>query len=132
MKHSINLKFMVLAIFAVILSFTFTSCSKDDDTLDVTGTTIVGTWVTSSSTNNGTKLKITFSKNNKGSLSILYYDNMGNETGNQTEYFEYVYNSTDHELVIIDSSLAGTWDIVVSSSKMTMENYQYLFSFNKQ
>lgn len=131
MRRLGTFKFMVLTIFATILSFTFTSCSEDES-LDVTGTTLVGTWVTSSVTDNGTKLNITFSKNNQGSLSILYYDGMGNLTGKQTEYFEYVYNSTEHELIIIDSSLSGTWDIVVAASKMTMENYQYLFTFTKQ
>lgn len=124
---------MALAMFVAILSLTFTSCSDDDDNdTSITGTSLVGTWSTGSKAD-GSILRLTFGSNSKGNLSMIEYDEeTGKEIGSISENFEYVYDSNERELVIVGSTLEGRWDIIITASKMTMENYQYRFIFNKQ
>lgn len=122
------IKASVLLLVSVILSVSFSSCSKDDDDEpEVDGGSIgqvsgvVGTW---SQTNSyGTVIDVTFSANNTGSITYTY------PSGSQSvEFFEYKYkvDSDGDETINIlsdDCQLAGEYDVVITPSMITLSGY---------
>lgn len=122
MKRLGIFKFMVLTIFTAVLSFTLASCSEDD-TSDVTGTTIVGTWATYE--NRYEKFILTFNKNGHATQTIEYYNDMGELINQDITPFQYTYDSTEKELTIIggDTEFEGIWTISITASKMALGYY---------
>lgn len=124
MKHLGIFKSMILIIFATILNLTFTSCSEDD-TSDVIGTSIVGTWVTYE--DKYEKFILTFNKNGYATQTIEYYNDLGELINKDITPFQYTYNSTEKELTIIgaDTEFDGTWEISITVSKMSLGYYVF-------
>ena len=131
MRHFNNLKYMAMALFVAMLSLSFTACGDDDDDDGGSRPSIVGSWEQTNSY--GTEITVTFNSNKQGSVTYTYYDSNDVPTGNETEFFEYDYNTTDGTLVVIgNTQLEGTWSVNVMSTKLMLSNSSASYVFTKR
>ena len=91
-----TLRFIGMAVIAVIMSVNFMACSDDDDEDDKQSNTVIGTWqVTSSTYTEEVGDTYTFYSNGTGLLE--WEDSNGNDSGT----FKYKVNS-DYTIISID------------------------------
>lgn len=115
-------KFTLVMMCLFISGGVFCSCSDDDNNdAPVGNSSIVGTWTQTNDA--GTVIDLIFSSNKSGQIVYNY------KTGNSaTEFFEYVYTvDTDGDaylrIVSEDCQLAGSYDVYVTPTMLTLEAY---------
>lgn len=102
-------------LFVAILSLGFVSCDDDDeDDKQPSTASIVGTWFMQDEY--GDKTTIVFNSNGKGTFSEEYSD------GSQySEKFEYAYDASEKELVVVGTDVFdGTYYVVLTSTTLRL------------
>lgn len=111
-----------MMLFALtVSSAAFTGCSSDDDNevQQPQTASLIGKWQQTNSY--GTIITLTFNADSTGNCLYEYSNN-----NFDSEYFEYQYDSTEHELRVIgDTQLEGDYDVTITANKLRLEFYYY-------
>lgn len=108
----------LLAVLCIAIAPLMTSCDKDSDDQPTT-VSIIGSWQQTNDA--GTVITVVFNKNTSGTVSFKY------ENGDSSiENFSYSYGESggDKWVTIIDSSLEGEYDVVLTATKLRLEFYR--------
>lgn len=108
----------LFAVLCITIAPIMTSCDKNSDDQPAT-VSIIGSW---QQTNDArTVITVVFNKNTTGTVSFKY------ENGDSSiENFSYSYGESggDKWVTIIDSSLEGEYDIVLTATRLRLEFYR--------
>lgn len=107
----------LLAVLCIAIAPLMTSCDKDSDDQPTT-VSIIGSWQQTNRV--GTVITLVFNKNTTGSVSFKF------ENGDSAiEHFSYSYGESDGDkwITIIDSSLEGEYDVILTATKLRLEEY---------
>ncbi len=109
----------LLTVLCIAIAPIMTSCDKNDND-DQPGTvSIIGSW--QQINNAGTVITLVFNKDTTGTVTFKY------ENGDSTiENFSYSYveDSGEKWITVIDSSLEGEYDVVLTATKLRLEFYE--------
>ncbi len=115
-------KYFLIFTTLVASSVFFTSCDKDEE---FESGSIVGSWTQTNSS--GTVITLKFNSDTSGSVKFVYPDNIGTDVEN----FSYDYVKNDRWLRIMGSSLAGDYEVSVSSSTLQLIDYDGYYEFKR-
>lgn len=118
-----TLRLLGMILMTLFLSINFIACSNDDDDDDTSTPSIVGTWKYTDS-DEEVELTLTFKSNKTGVVTVTSYED-GRQVANQTENFEYSYNSTEEKVTIVGSELEGTYNVTITASYLMLGNAKF-------
>lgn len=108
----------LFAVLCITIAPIMTSCDKNSDDQPAT-VSIIGSWQQTNDA--GTVITVVFNKNTTGTVSFKY------ENGDSSiENFSYSYGESggDKWVTIIDSSLEGEYDVVLTATRLRLEFYR--------
>ncbi len=119
-----NFKLFLMMFCATLTLGTFTACDDDDDAPHQSG--LIGNWIQTEAYSSTT---ISFLKNGTGKIHFEYKTSTGTDGVNET--FEYTIDKDDSYLVIIGSTLEGSYDVTVTNSVLQLVGESYRFELTR-